>query len=168
MRNERWDIALGERKFAVVERLGKSMIFHFKIFFFFNWKIFPFVFNDVHISILGSFTVMLAGRDPVSDAVRPTSFPSGSRWPRPQLLSEPAPDLRLLPGGIQRSPIRRKLFLHPIVIASRHKAMPFYLPTFLMLLPYRVFIKIKRPYLQHKKKRKNKENLLNSFFFFLN
>lgn len=44
----------------------------------------------------------------MSDAVRPASFPSGPRRSRPKFLPKPAPDLRLLPSRIQRSPIRCK------------------------------------------------------------
>ena len=64
---------------------------------------------------LGSFAVMLAGCDPVPNAVRPTSLAAGPRRPRTQFLSKPAPDVRLLPGGIYRSPIRCK-FHTPLAI----------------------------------------------------
>ena len=55
---------------------------------------------------LGSFAVMHFGCHSVSDAVRPASLSSGPRRSRTKFLPQPAPDLRLLPSGIQRSPIR--------------------------------------------------------------
>lgn len=91
--------------YFVCQTLGKLAILSYwwvvLIFLFLLWSFR----RSTH---LGSFAVVYAGRHSVSDAVRPASFPSGPRRSRPKFLPKPAPDLRLLPSRIQRSPIRCK------------------------------------------------------------
>ena len=112
--------------------------------------------------LLGSFTVMHVGCHSVSDAMRPASLTSCPRRSRTKFLSKPAPDLRLLPSGIQRSPIwcefqfyvlllpllkkatlkgdKRNTSLHiPRVLYFYSKLLLWFHPVaFLVLLPYRI------------------------------
>ena len=69
------------------------------------WRFILFDDGPIFPPLLGSFTVMHVGCHSVSDAMRPASLTSCPRRSRTKFLSKPAPDLRLLPSRIQRSPI---------------------------------------------------------------
>jgi hypothetical protein len=69
------------------------------------WRFILFDDGPIFPPLLGSFTVMHVGCHSVSDAMRPASLTSCPRRSRTKFLSKSAPDLRLLPSRIQRSPI---------------------------------------------------------------
>lgn len=70
--------------------------------------------------LLGSFAVLLIGCHSVPNAVWTASLPLGSRRSRTQLLSQPAPDMWILPSRIHRPPIRCKSYLVSFLFSFLH------------------------------------------------